>query len=130
MKFLDHHQSYFVYTPIYFYRFYFDEAQGSKISCPIDFPLSDLKVDIMTCPNISKSPRSYDLYGIVNHTGSKFDFRLIQCTVDNSETSIIYGAVIVSLIVHFSCLLLSINSNYHYDNFLLKVNSYIWTFDL
>ena len=83
-KILFNHKTGFIIIELFclfFFRFYFDEAQGSKISCPIDFPLSNLKVDIMTCSTISKKPRLYDLYGIVNHTGSEFNFRLICDTV-------------------------------------------------
>jgi len=53
------------------YRFHFEETQGSKITCPIDFPLSDLSVDLLSCAGASKKPSLYDLYGCVNHIGCK-----------------------------------------------------------
>jgi len=59
---------------IHLKRFHFEESQGTKISCPIDFPLSDLRVDLLSCPEALKVNCCpvYDLYGVVNHMGSLF----------------------------------------------------------
>lgn len=57
---------------IHLKRFHFEDTQGSKISCPIDFPLSDLNVDLLSCLDTLKGGTLYDLYGCVNHTGSLF----------------------------------------------------------
>jgi len=59
---------------IHLKRFYYEGNHGCKITCPVDFALTDLNVDIITCADGdsdgSKGPNLYNLYGFICHTGT------------------------------------------------------------
>jgi hypothetical protein len=43
-----------------------------KLDASVDFPLTDLDLSAYTSPGIKPSPCSYQLYGVINHSGSAY----------------------------------------------------------
>ena len=43
-----------------------------KLDASVDFPLTDLDMSAYTSPGIKPSPCSYQLYGVINHSGSAY----------------------------------------------------------
>lgn len=58
-------------------RFYFEGSTGCKITCPVDYPLNELNVDVLSCvdnnfESMKSSQANYDLYAVICHTGSLY----------------------------------------------------------
>lgn len=43
-----------------------------KLDASVDFPLTDLDMSAYTSPGIKQLPCSYQLYGVINHSGSAY----------------------------------------------------------
>lgn len=43
-----------------------------KLDASVDFPLSDLDLSAYSSPGVRPSPCSYQLYGVINHSGSAY----------------------------------------------------------
>ena len=43
-----------------------------KLDASVDFPLTDLDLSAYSSPGVRPSPCSYQLYGVINHSGSAY----------------------------------------------------------
>jgi len=75
---------------IHLKRFYYEGNHGCKITCPVDFTLNDLNIDILTCADgdseVAKEPNLYNLYGFICHTGTLLGGHYTALTKDASSS--------------------------------------------
>lgn len=79
---------------IHLKRFYFEGNQCCKIECPVNFPLKDLDMDVLTCADSNsdgtKDLISYNLLSFICHTGTLFGGHYTAVAKPNSNSDWFY----------------------------------------
>lgn len=89
-----------------------------KLDASVDFPLTELDMSAYTSPGIKPSPCSYQLYGVINHSGSAYSGHYTaSCRHPFSANWHEYND---SRFIHQFCLHFKITKNIY--KFQLKIN--------